>query len=55
MKEPKYTKDDLKIMQAWSLERKIRVTQTKIMEWYMTFEGGVLYFLQRWQGQHGTA
>lgn len=40
MKEPKYTKDDLKIMQAWSLERKIRVTQTKIMEWYMTFEGG---------------
>lgn len=36
----KYTKEDLKIMQGWSLERKIRVTQTRILEWY-----------QHWQGQ----
>ena len=28
-----YTRDDLKAMQAWPLERKIRVTQTRIMEW----------------------
>lgn len=30
-----YTKEDLKTMQAWSLARKIRVTQTRIMEWYI--------------------
>lgn len=29
-----HTRQDLKIMQGWSLERKIRVTQTRIMEWY---------------------
>ena len=28
-----YTRQDLSIMQAWPLERKIRVTQTRIMEW----------------------
>ena len=54
MEQPKYTKDDLKTMQAWPLERKIRVTQAKIMEWYIAFEGGVLHFLQWWKGQHGT-
>lgn len=26
-------------MQAWPLERKIQVTQTRIMEWYMRWEG----------------
>lgn len=35
------TKEDLKTMQEWSLERKIRVTQTRIMEWYMHYEGKV--------------
>ena len=39
--ESKYTKEDLKIMQGWSLERKIMVTQTRIMEWYMHYEGKV--------------
>ena len=34
MRELKYTSDDLKIMQTWSLERKIQVTQAKIMEFY---------------------
>jgi 3'-phosphoadenosine 5'-phosphosulfate sulfotransferase (PAPS reductase)/FAD synthetase len=34
------TKEDLKIMQSWPLERKIQVTQTRIIEWY-----------QHWQGQ----
>lgn len=29
------------IMQGWSLERKIRVTQTRIMEWYMRYDGQV--------------
>lgn len=28
-------------MQGWSLERKIRVTQTRIMEWYMKHGGQV--------------
>lgn len=35
------TKEDLKTMQEWSLERKIRVTQTRIMEWYMHYDGNV--------------
>jgi len=34
-----YTKEDLKIMQSWPLERKIAVTQTRIMEWYSRFDG----------------
>ena len=37
----KYTKEDLKKMQSWPLERKIRVTQTRIIEWYQHFEGKV--------------
>ena len=37
----KHTRHDLKIMQGWSLERKIRVTQTRIMEWYMRYDGQV--------------
>lgn len=37
----KYTNDDLKIMQGWSLERKIQVTQTRIVEWYKHYEGKV--------------
>lgn len=36
-----YTNEDLKIMQAWPLERKIRVTQTRIMEWYHYYNGQV--------------
>ena len=35
------TKEDLKIMQGWSFERKIQVSQTRIMEWYMHYEGKV--------------
>jgi 3'-phosphoadenosine 5'-phosphosulfate sulfotransferase (PAPS reductase)/FAD synthetase len=34
----KYTNEDLKTMQAWPLERKIQVTQLRIMEWYMRWE-----------------
>lgn len=37
----KYTSEDLKIMQGWSLDRKIQVTQTRIMEWYIHYEGQV--------------
>lgn len=36
-----YTRDDLQTMQGWPLERKILVTQTRIMEWYMRFNGQV--------------
>lgn len=37
----KHTRQDLKIMQGWSLERKIEVTQQKIMEWHENFGGKV--------------
>ena len=37
----KYTQEDLKIMQSWPLERKIQVTQTRIIEWYIKWNGQV--------------
>ena len=40
-KENKYTVADLKAMQAWSLQRKIQVTQTRIIEWYQKNAGKV--------------
>ena len=36
-----YTNTDLTTMQSWSLERKIRVTQLRIMEWYEHYGGKV--------------
>lgn len=36
-----YTKEDLRTMQAWPLWRKIQVTQTRIMEWFIRYEGNV--------------
>ena len=36
-----FTVEDLRAMQSWPLERKIQVTQTRIMEWYMKWEGKV--------------
>lgn len=41
MSEKKYTNEDLRIMQSWSLARKIQVTQTRIIEWYIKNEGKV--------------
>ena len=41
MRDNKYTPEDLKIMQSWSLERKIQVTQTRIIEWYQKNNGKV--------------
>lgn len=41
MPEQKHTKQDLEIMQAWPLERKIRVTQTRLMEWKMKYKGQI--------------
>lgn len=35
------TNEDLKIMQAWPLERKIRVSQSHIMKWYQRWGGRV--------------
>ena len=37
----KYTNEDLKIMQSWSLDRKIQVTQAKIIEFHRHFDGKV--------------
>lgn len=42
MIENKYTTADLKAMQAWSFDRKIQVTQTRIIEWYIK-NGGQVY------------
>lgn len=41
MSDRKYTVEDLQIMQAWPLDKKIGVTQTRIMEWYMRNNGNV--------------
>lgn len=41
IKENKYTTADLKAMQAWSFERKVAVTQTRIIEWYIKNNGQV--------------
>lgn len=41
MTEKKYTSEDLKEMQAWPLERKIQVTQTRLIEWYQHYDGKV--------------
>ena len=41
MREAVYTKQDLAIMQAWPLERKIQVTQSKIIEWHRHYGGSV--------------
>ena len=40
-KEPVYTMQDLRTMKAWPLERKIQVTQAKIIEWYCHYDGRV--------------
>lgn len=37
----KYTTQDLKTMQSWSIERKIQVTQARIIEWYIKNNGQV--------------
>ena len=37
----KHTRQDLKIMQGWSLEEKIKVSQMKILEWYRAYNGQV--------------
>lgn len=37
----KYTNEDLKTMQSWDLQRKIQVTQTRIIEWYQKNNGKV--------------
>ena len=41
MSEDRYTKEELRAMQAWPLERKIRETQAKIREWYEHYGGKV--------------
>lgn len=41
MSENKYTNEDLKTMQSWDLQKKIQVTQTRIIEWYQKNDGKV--------------
>ena len=40
-REPKFTKKDLEIMRSWTLERKIQVTQTRLIEWKARFNGKI--------------
>ena len=40
-REPAYTVQDLRTMQAWPLERKIQVTQAKIIEWSRHYGGRI--------------
>lgn len=37
----KFTEEDLKNMQAWPLDKKIKVSETRILEWYSKWEGKV--------------
>ena len=37
----KHTRQDLNIMHGWSLEKKIKVSQMKILEWYREYNGQV--------------
>lgn len=39
--ETKFTREDLARMQALPLNRKIQITQTRIIEWYQHFNGNV--------------
>lgn len=41
MAENKYTMNDLFTMRAWPLERKIQVTQTRLLEWKAKFNGQI--------------
>lgn len=47
MIDAKYTTDDLKIMQNWSLNRKIQVTQTRIIEYCKHFDNKIFVLLTR--------
>ncbi len=40
-KKPIYTNEDLKIMQNWSLERKIQVSLTRISEFGLKMENKI--------------
>lgn len=40
-KDYKYKMGDLFTMRAWTLERKIQVTQTRLIEWKMKFKGKI--------------
>lgn len=41
LSENSHTREDLTIMQGWNLDRKIQVSQTRIIEWYQAWEGKV--------------
>jgi 3'-phosphoadenosine 5'-phosphosulfate sulfotransferase (PAPS reductase)/FAD synthetase len=36
-----HTNEDLKTMQSWSLQRKLQVTETRIIEWHQQYNGQV--------------
>ena len=51
----KHTRQDLNIMQGWSLEEKIKVSQMKILEWYRAYSGrSFTSVFPAGKGFHGT-
>ena len=45
--ENKFTNEDLKIMQSWSLEQKIKTTQSKIIEFGDTYSNKIYVLLHK--------
>ena len=41
MAELKYTKEDLKLLQSLSLDRKVAISKLRIAEWYKYWKGKV--------------
>lgn len=42
-----YTSQELNTMQKWSLDRKIQVTQARLIEWYKYYNGKVYQLNQK--------
>lgn len=40
-KDTKYNIGDLFVMRGWTLQKKIQVTQTRLLEWYIRFDGRI--------------
>lgn len=40
-KKQNYTNEELKTMQEWDLDRKIKVSQTRLFEWYSMWDGKI--------------
>ena len=55
MESAKFTADDLKMMQAWPLEKKVRVSLTRILEFGQKLGGASLCVILRRKRLNCTA